>query len=43
MRRAARDGVAQLSPEAVVREFETLLHELAGEPDHASHALAARA
>lgn len=43
MRRAARDGVAQLSPEAVVREFETLLHELAGEPEHASHALAARA
>ncbi|MDO1528608.1 glycosyltransferase family 1 protein [Fulvimonas sp. R45] len=43
MRRAARGSMAQLSPDAVVREFETLLHELAGEPDHAHHVLAARA
>ncbi|MGC1550790.1 MAG: glycosyltransferase family 1 protein [Rhodanobacter sp.] len=34
MGRAAHEGIAQLSPDAVIREFETLLRELAEEHLH---------
>lgn len=34
MGRAAQASVSHLSPDAVIRDFETLLHELAEEPSH---------
>ena len=42
MGRAAREDVERLSPETVVREFETLLTDLTREQAHARHALSAR-
>jgi glycosyltransferase involved in cell wall biosynthesis len=43
MGRHAREAVESLSPEAVVREFETLLLDLTRESAHARHALPLRA
>jgi glycosyltransferase involved in cell wall biosynthesis len=43
MGRAAHASVAQLSPAAVIREFETLLQQLAEETSHACHAAAIHA
>jgi glycosyltransferase involved in cell wall biosynthesis len=43
MGRAAHASVAQLSPDAVIHEFESLLHTLAEEHAHARHASVAHA
>ncbi|WP_201316158.1 glycosyltransferase family 1 protein [Dyella sp. EPa41] len=43
MGRAAHASIANLSPDAVIREFETLLRELAQENVHEHHATAAHA
>jgi glycosyltransferase involved in cell wall biosynthesis len=43
MGRAAHEGVSRLSPDAVIREFETLLRELAEEKADACHASVAHA
>jgi glycosyltransferase involved in cell wall biosynthesis len=43
MGRAAHEGIAQLSPDAVIREFETLLRELAEEHLHERDVAIARA
>lgn len=43
MGRAAHASIANLSPDAVIREFETLLRELAKENVHEHHATAAHA
>lgn len=43
MGRAAHASVAALSPQAVIRDFETLLKQLAQEKPHVQHAAAAHA
>jgi glycosyltransferase involved in cell wall biosynthesis len=43
MGRRAHEGMARLSPERVVREFETLLRELAEERDHGHDTIAVHA
>ena len=43
MGRAAHASMANLSPDAVIREFENLLRELAEENVHEHHATAAHA
>ena len=43
MGRRAHEGMVRLSPERVIREFETLLRELAEERDHGHHTAAVHA
>ena len=43
MGRRAHEGMARLSPERVIREFETLLRELAEERDHGHDTVAVHA
>ena len=43
MGRAAHESMARLSPEMVIREFETLLRELAEERDHGHDTVAIHA